>query len=115
MSFFSEYGYNDTSIDVALTVNYSENPDQTVTMKGTLSDHSNSFTSNYTYLLEAEHNATSLSLRSFGDLYWNNDGYGTEHITHYKRSYLPLSTAETFARVNLTENTIELKVCISIE
>ncbi|CAH0561935.1 unnamed protein product [Brassicogethes aeneus] len=80
-----------------------------VSLKGSLGDKSNSFTSNYTYMLEAEHAATSLSLKTFGDLYWNNEGYGTEHLTFYKRTYLAMSEAVTFAKVNFTHHTIELK------
>nr|XP_023014255.1 uncharacterized protein LOC111504020 [Leptinotarsa decemlineata] len=109
VSFHSEYGYNKRTIDGQLVVDYSLNPDQKLTLRGKVNDNSNPFTYNYTYNFQAEHNATNLNLNSRGDFYWNPSKFGTEHITNYQRSYLPLSTSETLARVNLDHNEIELK------
>ncbi|KAJ8978166.1 hypothetical protein NQ317_004215 [Molorchus minor] len=109
VSFFSEYGYNKSSIDGQLLVDYSLNPDQKLTLGGKVTDNSNSITYNYTYNVWAEHKETNLNLNSRGDFYWNPHGVGTEQTTNYQRSYLPLSTAQTLAKIDFDDNEIELK------
>lgn len=110
VTFDSEYGYDKSSIDGQLLVKYSLNPEQMLTLRGKVNDNSNSLTYNYSYNVWAEHAETNLNLNSRGDFYWNPSAFGTEHITNYQRSYLPLSKSETLARVSLDNNEIELKV-----
>ncbi|XP_018566495.1 uncharacterized protein LOC108907336 [Anoplophora glabripennis] len=109
VSLFSDYGYDKTSIDGQVFVDYSLDPDQRLTLRGKLSDNSNSRIYNYSYMAWAEHNTTNLILNSRGDFYWNSSTFGTEHVTNYRRSYLPLSTSVALARVNLQQNEIEMK------
>ncbi|KAG5880871.1 hypothetical protein JTB14_004019 [Gonioctena quinquepunctata] len=109
VTFYSEYGYNKSTIDGQLVVDYSLNQNQKLTLGGKVNDNSDSLTYNYTYNVWAEHNATNLNLKSRGDFYWNPSAFGTEHITNYQRSYLPLSTSESLARVSMDNNEIELK------
>lgn len=67
-------------------------------------------TLNYTYILSGEHNATNLNLDTRGFFYWNPlDGYGTEHYTQYRRSYLPNLREVTIGRVNVPKNEIEMR------
>ncbi|KAJ8955430.1 hypothetical protein NQ318_003528, partial [Aromia moschata] len=110
VSFFSEYGYNKSSIDGHLMVDYSLNSDQKLTLGGKVTDNSDSTTYNYTYSVWAEHNSTNLNLNSRGEFYYNPNAFGTEHTTNYQRSYLPLTKSEMLARINVDNNEIELKV-----
>ncbi|VEN63430.1 unnamed protein product, partial [Callosobruchus maculatus] len=109
VSFYSEYGYNKSAIDGQLVVDYSLNPDQKLTLGAKVGDNSKLLTYNYTYIIFAQHNATNLNLNSEGAFYWSPSDFGTKHFTNYQRSYLPPSTAEALARVNLDDNEIELK------
>lgn len=99
-------------MDAQFTVNYSNNPEQTVKVGGQFNDNCNSNLFNYTYNLWAIHDATNLNLNTRGGFYWNPYGYNTGHYTGYKRSYLPLQTAEALARVDFVHNEMEIKVCI---
>ncbi|CAH1158795.1 unnamed protein product [Phyllotreta striolata] len=110
VTFDSEYGYDKSSIDGQLLVKYSLDPNRALTLRGKVNDNSNSLTYNYSYNIWAEHVATSLSLSSNGDFYWNPSAFGTEHITDYHRSYLPFSKSEALAKINFDNNEIELKV-----
>lgn len=110
VSLFGDYGYNTNSVDGKIFIDYSLDPNQKLTLGGKLSDNSKLHISNYSYCIWAEHNSTNLILDSRGDLYWNLTGFGTEHVTNYQRSYLPLTTSVALARVNLDQNEVEMKV-----
>lgn len=79
-------------------------------MEGKLIDQSNSLTYNYTWDIKADHKATNLKLDSNANIFWNPAMFGSDHITKYQRSYLPVSTSETLIKVNMDRNEIELKV-----
>lgn len=110
VSLFSDYGYSKNSIGGKICIDYSSDPNQKLTLEGKLSDNTNSHISNYSYTLWAEHNSTNLILDSRGDFYWNSTAFGTEHITNYQRSYLPLTASVALARINLDQNEVEMKV-----
>lgn len=101
-------------MDTQLTVDYSPNLEQRLIVGARVDDNSHPSAYNYSYRLWAVHNATSLNLNTHGGFYWNPYGYSTGHYTDYKRSYLPLQTAEALARVDLARNEMELKVCKNI-
>lgn len=94
-----------------MTLDYSRNPDQLLVVETRLMNNSGSSIYDYSYKVSAIHNATSLNLDTRGHFYWDNKGYSIGHHTDYKRSYLPLQTAEALARVDLIQNWMELKVC----
>ncbi|KAJ3640007.1 hypothetical protein Zmor_003331 [Zophobas morio] len=111
VTFFGEYESDDKKLlDTQLTVDYSVNPSQRLVVGARVDDSSRPSTIyNYTYKVWALHDATNLNLNTHGGFYWNPYGYSTGHYTDYKRSYLPLQTAEALARVDLTRNELELK------
>ncbi|RZC38438.1 hypothetical protein BDFB_008454, partial [Asbolus verrucosus] len=110
VTFFGEYEHDDKKLlDTQLTVDYSPNPEQRFRIGARFDDNSYPVTYNYSYKLWAVHDATSLNLNTHGGFYWNPYGYNTSHYTNYKRSYLPLQTAEALARVDLIRNEMELK------
>lgn len=94
-----------------MVVDYSTNPDQTLIIETRLMNNSKSSIYDFSYEVSAIHNATSLNLDTKGHFYWDHKGYSIGHHTDYKRSYLPLQTAEVQAQVNLIQNWMELKVC----
>ncbi|XP_056647213.1 uncharacterized protein LOC130451874 [Diorhabda sublineata] len=109
ITFSSEYGYDKSSIDGLLFVEYSSDPNKMLALRGKLSDNSKSVTYNYTYNIWAKHIATNLNLDSRGIFYWNPNTFGTDHVTNYQRSYLPSSVSETLAKVSLENNEVEFK------
>ncbi|KYB29704.1 hypothetical protein TcasGA2_TC031518 [Tribolium castaneum] len=110
ITFFGEYEYDEKKLlDTQLTVDYSPDPQQRLVMGARVDDNSYPSSYNYSYKVWAAHDATNLNLNTHGGFYWNPYGYSTGHYTDYKRSYLPLRTAEALARVDLTRNEIELK------
>jgi hypothetical protein len=110
VTFLGEYEYDDKKlVDTQLTVDYSPNLEQRLIVGARVDDNSHPSAYNYSYRLWAVHNATSLNLNTHGGFYWNPYGYSTGHYTDYKRSYLPLQTAEALARVDLARNEMELK------
>lgn len=112
VTFIGEYEYDEKKLfDARLTVDYSPNPEQTVVLGTRVDDDSTASMYNYTYKIWAVHEASSLNLNTHGGFYWNPNGYSTGHYSEYRRSYLPLQTAEALARVDLLQNEMEIKVC----
>lgn len=105
-----EYSYGLRNIDGNLTVDYSLDPEKRLTVKGKLSDMSDTFSYRYSCKLDAEHNATNLKLDSIANIFWNPTIFGNDYLTKYKRSYMPESTSETLIRINFDNKEIELKV-----
>ncbi|XP_060537065.1 uncharacterized protein LOC132708634 isoform X2 [Cylas formicarius] len=109
VSFVSGYGYSNSSLDGELVIEYSTDPYRRVSLGVRADDKSERQTYNYTYNIWAEHNATNLYLNCFGHVYWSPTKCGTVHIADYKRSYLPLSEAETLAVLDFDLNDVKLK------
>ncbi|XP_030755989.1 uncharacterized protein LOC115882214 [Sitophilus oryzae] len=104
VSLLTIYGYGNSSVDGELIIDYSTNPDRTVTLRLEATDKSERQTYNYTYNISAEQNATNLYLNWFGYVDWSPVKYGMAHVADYKRSYLSMTRFMTFAKVDLLNN-----------
>lgn len=91
-------------------MDYSANPSDTLKIGAILENNSVKYMRNYTYSLWATHPTTELDLNAMGGVYWRPKWYHTSHNTNYKRSYLPMQSGETAAKLDVNNNEIELKV-----
>lgn len=106
----TNYGYENSSLDGQITIDYSTDSERTVTFGIRAEDKSKETTYNYSYNIWAEHNATNLYLNCFGHVHWSPTKCGTEHIADYKKSYLSLSRSVALAKVDFDVKDILIKV-----
>ncbi|KAL1492708.1 hypothetical protein ABEB36_010924 [Hypothenemus hampei] len=110
VSVLTNYGRNgDSSLDGLVVIDYSTNPEQTVSFGLRAEDKSKEQAYNYSYNIWAEHNATNLYLNCLGHVHWSPEKIGTEHIADYKRSYLSLSRSLVHAKADFDAKEFELK------
>lgn len=96
--------------DIQLTVEYSPHERDRIRAGASLENNSLRGIRNYTYGLFATHPKTNLDLKVRGGVYWMPRYYRTAHITYYKRSYLPMQSAEGLAMMDVNNNEIAFKV-----
>ncbi|XP_066155546.1 uncharacterized protein Apoltp [Euwallacea fornicatus] len=100
VSILTNYGYQNSSLDGHITIDYSTDPERIVIFGARVEDKSKETTYNYSYNIWAEHNTTNLYLNCFGHVHWSPSKCGTEHISDYRRSYLSLSRSVALAKVD---------------
>lgn len=111
VSFKGEYQRDDTKIaDVRLQVVYSTDPDKELRLSGALEDHSNATLRNLTFEVKGSHPATNLNLLVQGQFDYRRKWYHAHSLAHYKRTYLPLQSAEMFWKLDAENHEVEHKV-----
>ncbi|XP_050313934.1 apolipophorins [Anthonomus grandis grandis] len=109
VSLVSSYGYDNSSLDGELVIDYSPNAEQMVTVGVRASDKSSTPSYSYTYNIWAEHNATNLHLTSNGLFHYSPEMCQFEHTAEYQRSYLPLTTSLASAKVDFNLKDVSFK------
>lgn len=95
--------------DFKLTIDYSPDPEQLVSLTGLLENHSEKHVMNYTYNIKGSHPQTELYLDMNGGVYWRARYFISQHLTEYNRTNFP-QPMETLAKIDVDNNELEMKV-----
>ncbi|CAB3385673.1 Hypothetical predicted protein [Cloeon dipterum] len=95
--------------DIKADLEYVEDEEEKLEIFSHLQDDTLDKSKAYKLVFGAKHPATTFDLKVESNIKYDGKVFQTSNYASYMRSYLPLSTGEAHAKLNITERSIELE------